>query len=158
MKRFAIAAALLSCVAACGHRKQEARPVESHGMTITSPAFTDNGQIPKQYGCSGAGISPPLTFGKVPGSAKSLTLIVEDPDAPGGTFTHWSVSYIPPATRGVTEGQAPAGVEGTNGYGKAGWGPPCPPNGEHRYVFRLLAIDTQGKVIAESRLTGRYHK
>jgi len=138
------------------------------GMTLASPAFTDNGEIPAKYGCSGGGqaVSPPLTINSVPADAKSLALIVGDPDAPGGTFTHWIVWNIPPTTTSVAEGLAPAGAsEGKNGYGKSGWGAPCPPSGEHHYVFTLYALDTAQiagsdeipkHAVAQAKLVGRY--
>ena len=128
-------------------------------MKITSPAFSDNGAIPAKYGCKGADTSPPLAFSGIPADAKSLTLIVDDPDAPGGTFRHWSVTNIPPGTTSVAEGQPPAGgSEGQNGFGKKGWGGPCPPSGTHHYVFTLSALDGGGKTIAQARLTGTYSK
>jgi hypothetical protein len=140
----------------------------SMGMTLASPAFTNNGEIPAKYGCSGGGqaVSPPLTINSAPAGAKSLALIVDDPDAPGGTFTHWIVWNIPPATTSVAEGLAPAGAsEGKNGYGKSGWGAPCPPSGEHHYVFTLYALDTaqiagseeiHKHAVAQAKLVGRY--
>jgi len=128
-------------------------------MKISSPAFNDNGTIPAKYGCSGAGTSPPLAFSGVPSSAKSLTLHVDDPDAPGGSFTHWDVTDIPQATTSVAEGQPPAGgTEGQNGFGSKGWGGPCPPSGTHHYVFTLTALDGNGKTIDTAKLTGTYSK
>ena len=138
-------------------------------MTLASPAFPDGDGIPKEYGCSGASHTPPLVIGNVPANAKSLALIVDDPDAPGGHFTHWVVWNIPPDSRTVK------GTEGKNSYGKTGWGPPCPPSGEHRYVFDLYALDTMlnvpadkgredldpamaGHVVAQASLTGRYKR
>ena len=138
------------------------------GMTLASPAFSNNGEIPAKYGCSGGGqaVSPPLTISGVPAKAKSLALIVDDPDAPGGTFTHWLVWNIPPSTTSVAEGLTPAGAsEGKNGYGKSGWGAPCPPSGEHHYVFTLYGLDTAQiagsdeiakHTVAQAKLVGRY--
>jgi Raf kinase inhibitor-like YbhB/YbcL family protein len=143
---------LLTLLMACGHP-------EANGMQITSPAFSDNGTIPVKYGCKGAGVSPPLAFGGIPPGTKSLTLHVDDPDAPGGSFTHWDVTNIPPTTTQVTEGQPPAGgTEGKNGFGKTGWGGPCPPSGTHHYVFTLTAVDGSGKTLATAKLTGTYSK
>jgi len=128
-------------------------------MKITSSAFTDNGTIPAKYGCSGSGISPPLAFSGIPPNAKSLTLHVDDPDAPGGSFTHWDVTNIPPSTTTVAEGQPPAGgTEGQNGFGRKGWGGPCPPSGTHHYVFTLTAVDASGNTIEQAKLTGTYSK
>jgi len=140
----------------------------SMGMALASPAFTENGEIPAKYGCSDGGqaVSPPLTISGVPPQAKSLALIVDDPDAPGGTFTHWVVWNIAPSTTSVAEGLTPAGAsEGKNGYGKSGWGAPCPPSGEHHYIFVLYALDTPQiagadeipkHVVAQAKLIGRY--
>jgi Raf kinase inhibitor-like YbhB/YbcL family protein len=142
----------------------------SMGMTLASPVFANNGEIPEKYGCSGGGqaVSPPLTIGGVPPQAKSLALIVDDPDAPGGTFTHWLVWNIAPSTTSVAEGLPPAGAsEGKNGYGKSGWGAPCPPSGEHHYIFVVYALDAPQiagadeipkHAIAQAKLIGRYAK
>ena len=145
-------------------------------MSITSPVFADNGQIPRKYGCSGTSTSPPLSFAGVPAATGTLALIVEDPDAPGGLFTHWVVWNIPPTTAAVAEGTSPVGgLEGRSSYEKPGWGPPCPPSGEHRYVFNLVALDKplnlpvdagreelrdamKNHVIAKAQLTGRYRR
>src|SRR5438874_13828697 len=117
----------------------------SFGMTLSSPAFANNGEMPKKYGCSasgGAAVSPPLTIAVVPQEAKSLALIVDDPDAPGGTFTHWVVWNIAPTTTSIAEGLPPAGAsEGRSSSGKNGYAAPCPPSGEHHYVFTLYALD-----------------
>jgi len=139
-------------------------------MKLTSSAFEDNGEMPKDYGCSGAGKTPPpLSIADVPEAAKSLALIVDDPDAPDGHFTHWVVWNIPPASKTLQ------GVEGQNSYGRSGWGAPCPPSGIHHYVFDLYALDTAveippdkgkdelekamaGLVIAQAELTGRYKR
>lgn len=137
-------------------------------MTVASPAFLNGAEIPREYGCGGAGTVPPLSFASVPQSAKSLALIATDPDAPGGLFTHWVVWNIPP-------GAAPHGVEGKNDFGKTGYGPPCPPSGSHRYFFDVYALDTtidlpagstreaveaamKGHVLARGELVGTYRK
>ena len=147
----------------------------SQGMTIVSPAFRDGGEIPKKYGCSGTSTSPPLSIAGVPATAKSLALVVTDPDAPGGTFTHWVVWNLPAATSSLPEGQTPPGSEGQNDYGRSGYGPPCPPSGSHHYVFDLYALDAmlnlapsakradvenavKGHLVAQARITGTYRK
>ena len=114
------------------------------GMKLDSPDFEDGKTIPARYTCQGLDISPRLTFSGVPAGAKSLTLVVEDPDAPGGTFTHWIVWNIPPKNMRLGEGgRAPEdAVEGTNDFGNVGYGGPCPPSGTHRYFFQLSALDT----------------
>lgn len=129
--------------------------VPSRGMNISSPAFNDNQAIPKQYTCDGKNVSPPLRFTAVPAETKSLSLVVTDPDAPGGTFTHWSVTQIPAGTVSIAEG-GHVGVEGKNGFGKVGYGGPCPPGGTHHYIFTLKALDGSGNTIAQSTLTGTY--
>lgn len=144
-------------------------------MKISSSAFTDGGSIPSKYTCDGNDTSPPLTFAGVPTAAKSLALIVDDPDAPGGTFDHWIVWNIPADATSVAEGQSPQGVAGRNGFGKNGYGGPCPPGGEHRYFFKLYALDTMvnlpqsstkanlqkamsGHTLAEAQTMGKYKR
>ena len=84
-----------------------------------------------------------MQIADIPSEAKSLVLIVDDPDAPGGLFTHWLVWNIPPQTSAVGEGSAPKGVQGTNDFGKLGYGGPCPPSGTHRYYFKIFALDRE---------------
>ncbi len=110
-------------------------------MKISSSAFADSQSIPARYTCDGADASPPLTFSDIPSNAKGLALVVDDPDAPSGTFDHWIVWNIPVTMTNVAEGQSPQGVAGRNGFGKSGYGGPCPPKGEHRYQFKLYALD-----------------
>jgi Raf kinase inhibitor-like YbhB/YbcL family protein len=160
---------VIPLVTAC-KRSPDVAAKPTMGMTIASPAFASEGEIPAKYGCSGGGqaVSPPLTIGGVPKEAKSLALVVDDPDAPGGTFTHWMVWNIAPSTTAIAEGLPPAGAsEGKNGYGKAGWGAPCPPSGEHHYIFVLYALDTAQIAssdeipkhsLAQAKLIGRYAK
>lgn len=121
-------------------------------LTIASSAFTDRGEIPAKYTCDGQDISPPLSWSGVPSKAKSLVLIVDDPDAPDPkaprmTWVHWVLYNLPPTTSGLPEGvspsQLPAGTkEGLNDWGRTGYGGPCPPIGRHRYFFKLYALDT----------------
>lgn len=112
-------------------------------MKISSPAFENNGLIPKRYTCDGENINPPLYFEEVPPEAKSLVLIVDDPDAPRGTFLHWLVFNIPPETKLIEENSLPAGAKlGRNDFGSLNYGGPCPPSGIHRYYFKLYALDT----------------
>jgi hypothetical protein len=163
---FAVLPVILFAMACKRSGDVAAKP--SMGMTLASPAFANNGEIPAKYGCSGGGraVSPPLRISGAPASAKSLALMVDDPDAPGGTFTHWLVWNIAPTTTTVAEGLTPAGAsEGKNGYGKAGWGAPCPPSGGHHYVFTLYALDAPQiasaeeipkHAVAEAKLVGRY--
>src|SRR6266481_5123903 len=112
-------------------------------MRITSSAFQEGASTPSKFTCDGAGTSPPLQIADVPSGAKSLALIVDDPDAPSGLFTHWTVWNISPQTSTIGEGSTPQGVQGTNDFGKAGYGGPCPPSGTHRYYFRIFALDRE---------------
>jgi Raf kinase inhibitor-like YbhB/YbcL family protein len=117
-------------------------------LTITSTAFANGGEIPKQYSCQGQGENPALEWTGVSKEAQSLALIVEDPDAPSGMFVHWVVFDLPPTSTGLTGNEPKSDTlmgtarQGTNGAGKIGWVPPCPPSGSHRYYFRLYALDT----------------
>ncbi|OGH20419.1 MAG: phosphatidylethanolamine-binding protein [Candidatus Levybacteria bacterium RIFCSPHIGHO2_02_FULL_37_13] len=112
-------------------------------MKILSSAFNHNKRIPAKYTCDGENISPPLQFLEVPESAKSLVLIVDDPDAPSKVWVHWVVYNINPQTSKVRENSVPeGGVEGMTDFGKPGYGGACPPSGAHRYFFKLYALDT----------------
>lgn len=113
-------------------------------MKITSTAFENNGNIPSKYTCDGEGINPPLSFVEIPPAAQSLVLISDDPDAPGGTFVHWTVWNIDPKTMEIAENSVPSdAIQGITSYGKEGYGSPCPPSGVHRYYFKLYALDTK---------------
>lgn len=152
--------------------------IPSSNMTLTSPAFEHNGLIPKKFTCDGENINPELLIQNVPAEAKSLALIMDDPDVPksirpDGMWVHWLVWNIPPETLAIGEGSNPQGVLGKNTGGENAYGGPCPPDREHRYFFKLYALDTvldleegaakealesamQGHVIAETELIGRY--
>lgn len=111
-------------------------------MKIQSPAFEQNQPIPAKYTCDGENISPPLVISEVPEGTESLVLICDDPDAPAGTWVHWTLWNIPPHTKEIPENSAPAGAsEGTTSFGNTGYGGPCPPSGTHRYFFKLYALD-----------------
>ena len=118
-------------------------------MRITSPAFEENGLLPATYTCDGVGVNPPLAFADVPAEAKSLALIMDDPDVPRdrhpeGLFVHWTMWNIEPATVGIEENSVPSGaIEGKNGRGTTGFIGACPPDREHRYFFKLYALDTR---------------
>ena len=144
-------------------------------MKITSSAFQEGGNIPSKFTCDGSDSSPPLQIAGIPSGAKSLALVVDDPDAPSGLFTHWVVWNISPQTNAIAEGSAPKGVQGTNDFGKSGYGGPCPPSGTHRYYFRIFALDRElnlpsgtkrnqldaavkRHVVAQGELMGRYAK
>ncbi len=112
-------------------------------MQIYSDAFEENQHIPKKYSCDGKAINPPLRITNVPAETQSLVLIVDDPDAPGGLFTHWLVWNIPGDTNYIEEDDLPEGaMEGANSGDEVGYFPPCPPEGTHRYFFRIYALDT----------------
>ena len=113
---------------------------EGVSMKLTSPDFKNNEYIPKKFTCDGEDISPSLAIESIPGSAKSLALIVDDPDAPMGIWVHWVVFDIP-ITSKIEEGGTP-GKPGTNTSGERNYGGPCPPSGTHRYFFKIYALDT----------------
>lgn len=122
-------------------------------LVITSAAFAPNGEIPKRYTCDGDDVSPPLRWQGVPATAKSLVLIVDDPDAPDPaapkmTWVHWVLYNLPPhdidLPEGVNSTSLPAGTrEGLNDWQRTGYGGPCPPIGSHRYFHKLYALDVQ---------------
>lgn len=116
--------------------------MSSSFMKMTSPSFEHDGSLPSLYTCDGTGINPSLTITDVPVAAQSIVLIVDDPDAPGETFDHWVVWNIPPSMETIGEGEIPSGVVGKNSGGGNAYYPPCPPSGEHRYTFKLYALDT----------------
>lgn len=111
-------------------------------MKLTSSAFNEGASIPAPYTCDGAETSPPLSISEVPAEAKGLVLIMDDPDAPGGTWDHWVVFNISPTTREILEGQEPAGIHGRGTSGGLKYQGPCPPDREHRYFFKVSALDT----------------
>ena len=152
-------------------------------LHITSPVFADGGEIPSKFTCEGDDISPPLAFAGVPAGAKSLVLIVDDPDAPDPkapkrTYVHWVLFDLPPDTREIVEGMIalPGGTKsGLNDWKRPDYGGPCPPIGRHRYFFKLYALDArleglsaatkadvlaamQGHVLAEAQMVGTYQK
>ena len=142
-------------------------------LTVSSPEFENKKLIPSKYTCDGDDVNPPLTIESVPKETKSLVLIVDDPDAPMGTWDHWIVWNIPP-TNTIEENTVP-GTEGINGFRKHSYGGPCPPGGTHRYFFKIYALDTkldlnsnsrkkdvekamQGHILAKGELVGLYHR
>jgi len=145
-------------------------------MKISSPAFQEGGTIPEKFSKNGQNVNPGLRFEGAPAEAKSLALIVDDPDAPVGLFTHWLVWNIDPKTPEVAENSVPkGGVQGTNDFPGQRYDGPQPPSGTHRYYFKIFALDRmldlkagakrhevdaalQGHVIAQGELMGRYSK
>jgi len=112
-------------------------------MKITSSAFNHNEKIPSKYTCDGENISPPLIFSEIPKNARTLALIMDDPDAPVGIFVHWVVWNIPASTTKIKEGEKGVYKQGSNDFRKQVYGGPCPPSGTHRYFFKLYALDTE---------------
>lgn len=140
-------------------------------MKITSGAFSEGQRIPEQYTCDGENVSPSLSISDILDGTESLVLIVDDIDAPGGVFDHWIVFDLPVVSE-IKSGEEP-GVNGRNSFGKTGYGGPCPPRGEHRYYFRIFALDKKlgliggisrrevegamkGHVLGSAELMGRY--
>ena len=118
-------------------------------LTITSPAFGNNKPIPSKYTCDGDNVNPTLNIEGTPEETKSLVLIVDDPDAPMGTWDHWIVWNIPPTNK-IEENSVP-GTEGLNDFRKHSYGGPCPPSGTHRYFFKVYALDTKLDLNPNSR-------
>lgn len=120
-------------------------------MRLTSPAFEHGGTIPERFTCDGADVSPALAIEDVPHGAGSLALIMDDPDAPSGNFTHWLLWDLPATTRSLPEAvptdrslaHLGGAVQGRNDFGNIGYGGPCPPRGRHRYRLRLVALSGQ---------------
>ena len=166
--RWAVAGVLSVCAAVV---------LSAQGLRITSPAFANNGSIPAKFTCDGAGTNPALEFTGAPAATRSLALIVEDPDVPknlkaDGLFEHWLIWDIAPDSKGFAEG---AGKGGINETGSAGFMGPCPPDREHRYFFKLYALDTKltgarisskadldkamaGHIIGQAELVGLYKR
>lgn len=150
-------------------------------IKLTSTAFKEGEAIPRQYSCDGINVSPPLEWTGVPKSAKTIALVADDPDAPSGTFVHWVLYNLSAANIGLvenlppTEGLRAGGFQGKNGFGKLGYGGPCPPTGTHRYFFKIYALDAelplkagatkaevekamQGHIVAQGQLMGTYSR
>lgn len=154
------------------------KPMDSNAqLTITSPSFANNERIPDEYTCNSTNINPPLEFGGIPENTQSLVLIVDDPDAPVGTWDHWLVYNIDPSITGVAPDSVPVnGTQIINSFGKEVYGGPCPPVGQnHRYFFKLYAVDVmldpagivdkpsllsviKDHTIAKSELVGTYSR
>ena len=138
---------LLAVLVGCGSGNATSasgpRPTRST-VGLTSSAFLNGSSIPSRYTCDGEDLAPPLTWTRVPPRARSLALLVEDHNAPGGAFVHWSVYDLPRGSSGTGTGHLPQGsVEGRNSFGRVGYGGPCPPRGDaaHHYVFSIHALD-----------------
>lgn len=143
-------------------------------MKITSSAFKHNEKIPVKYTCDGENVNPPLEISDVPSNASTLALIMDDPDAPSGTWAHWLVWNIPPSASSIMENSVPeSAMQGKTSFGNNRYGGPCPPSGAHRYFFKLYALDTklrlpsyseakdleqalQGHILRQAELVGVY--
>ncbi|MBU0546178.1 YbhB/YbcL family Raf kinase inhibitor-like protein [Patescibacteria group bacterium] len=143
-------------------------------MKIENVIFKNNDYIPTKFTCDGLNINPSLKISEVPAETKSMALVMDDPDAQAGTWVHWVMWNIDPATVEISENSVPAGaVQGTTDFGNTKYGGPCPPSGTHRYFFRLYALDTkltlppstmkqdlenamQGHVIGQAEMLGLY--
>jgi len=155
--------------------------MEAQAMDIRSLAFEAGGSIPSAYTCDGEDRSPALEWNGAPDGTKTFALIADDPDAPGKTWVHWVAWNIPATSRSLPEGmpneaEAAGGIrQGTNDFGRVGYGGPCPPRGVHRYVFKLYALDAvldlppgtskaslvkaiEGHVLAEAQVMGTYSR
>lgn len=128
-------------------------------MKIEVPDFEYGGGIPKKFTCDGDEVSPRILISDVPEGTTSLNLVVDDPDSPIGTWVHWILKSISSDTKEIPENSVPAGaVEETTTFGKPGYGGPCPGKGEHRYFFKLTALDENGAEIASAEWMGKYER
>lgn len=154
-----------------------AKPQDGRGedmnMKLSSPAFENNSNVPSRFTCEGRDINPPLIIENIPAGAKSMALIVDDPDAPMKTWVHWVVYDIAPVNK-IDEDSVP-GKQGINDFRKNDWGGPCPPSGTHRYYFKIYALDKilgldegidkrmlekamEGHILAKAELIGLYKR
>ncbi len=156
------------------HGTMQKNKNKPQAMIITSTAFEHSASIPSQFTCDGLNHNPPLSFYNIPSKAKSLVLLMDDPDAPRGTWRHWSVYNMTPDIQGIQEHSKPSsGIEGITDFGTAGYGGPCPPSGVHHYRFKLYALDLmlelpekatfneienamQNHIISKAELVGTY--
>lgn len=144
-------------------------------MALTSPAFNNEDPIPEKYSCDGEDISPELDWFGTPEGTVSLVLIMDDPDAPMGTWVHWVLFNLPMDLSGLREGMTGVGLDGSNSWNRTGYGGPCPPSGTHRYFFKLYALDLvldlesgadkaavlsamEGHILGEAELMGTYSR
>ncbi|MBS1191991.1 MAG: phospholipid-binding protein, family [Rhodocyclaceae bacterium] len=177
--------ALLLLVAAVAWKALVAQDASPVAISLTSPAFGNDGAIPDVHTCTGQDVSPPLAWGELPAGTRSLVFILDDPDAPDPaapqrTWVHWVLYNIPPSATGLPAGVAardlPVGTgQGLNDWKRTGYGGPCPPIGRHRYFHKLYALDTvlpdlgtptkaalekamQGHILGQGQLVGTYQK
>jgi Raf kinase inhibitor-like YbhB/YbcL family protein len=157
------------------------RGTDAATIQVRSDAFVEGGMIPRRYTCDGEDVSPPLSWEAGPEGTKSIALICDDPDAPGGTFVHWVLYDLPGNTQELREDMPrdktlPSGAkQGVNGFGRTGYGGPCPPRGTHRYFFKVYALDAmtnlppgrskadllgimEGHILARGQIMGTYNR
>jgi Raf kinase inhibitor-like YbhB/YbcL family protein len=169
-----IVSALLACAAVVAAAAGE--ETMDRTFAVSSPTFTEGQPIPPRFTADGSDVSPELRIENPPSGVASFVLIMDDPDAPVGTWVHWVVWNLPATTEIIAEGSLPDGaVEGRNSWGRNSYGGPAPPSGTHRYFFKLYALDTaldlpkgtdkagleramQGRVLAEAVLMGTYRR
>jgi len=172
----------------CANRQPIAQPPAANTpkedkveIKLTSASFKEGQPIPRTYTCDGVNISPPLEWGGVAKTAKTLAIVVDDPDAPGGTWVHWVLYNLPADNIGLvenlpaTEKLAAGGFQGTNDFEKIGYGGPCPPSGTHHYFFKIYALDSElplkagatraevmkamaGHIVLQGQLMGTYRR
>jgi Raf kinase inhibitor-like YbhB/YbcL family protein len=149
MSRSLLLVLLLTALASCGAAKDKTMNETATRFALASSDISEGQPIPRSFTCDGADQSPQLSWDEPPAGTKSLALIVDDPDAPSGTFTHWAAYDIPAATRSIERGQT-VGRQAVNGFGKSGYGGPCPPKGHgaHHYRFKLYALDVDQLAVA----------
>lgn len=171
---------LLAVISGCIAREKEVNTMEN--ISISTDAFKEGETIPAEYACDGKDVSPLLSWKGVPAATKSIALVMDDPDAPGGTFVHWVIFNIPAAAQKMTKGVpknetlADGSHQGINDFGKVGYKGPCPPPGKpHRYYFKIYALDTvlnlqpgaskqqlenamKGHILAYGELMGKYKR
>jgi len=175
------------CVVLCCSCKKNEKKVAEGGememadIELNSSVFSQDGMIPSKYTCDGQNISPQLSWEAVPENTQSIALIADDPDAPSGTFVHWVLFNLPEETREISENVPrektlhDGASQGINGFGKIGYGGPCPPSGTHRYYFKIYALDKkleldpganktmlldamQGHILGKGQLMGKYKR
>lgn len=183
---------LAACAAACASPAQDVSPADLQttngqteeavmSFTLTSPAFTNGAAIPPEYSCRGRDISPALAWSEPPAGTQSFALIMDDPDAPMGTWVHWVIFNIPASSRGLSEAVptdpqlSDGSLQGRTSAGSNGYHGPCPPSGTHRYFFKLYALDTtlalsskadkkdvlaamEGHILASAELMGTFSR
>ena len=179
-----LAAALMLAASCSSSTRAPELPTGGAAITVTSERFVSLGTIRSRYTCDGIDLSPDVSWSGVPEGAGSIVLLLDDPDAPGGTFPHWLVYDMPPSVSGLPEGRGVAssglpggGYQGQNGFfGRLGYAGPCPPRGEtHRYLLHIYAVDgmldlaeratsaeviaaMRGRVVGHGSLTGTYRR